>query len=106
MTLAELKTILESAFQGKVCYNAWAEKEAPQLPWVCFYQTGTNNESADNKVHFSAIDVTVELYTETKDVNAETTLETSLTNACIFYEKTCEYLNTEKLYMTTYTLEV
>lgn len=106
MTLAELKSLLETAFPGKVCYNAWPENTAPALPWVCFRQTGANTESADNKVYFSALQITIELYTEKKDVTTENTLENALIAADIFFDKSCDYLYDEKMYMTTYTLEV
>ena len=106
MTLAELKTVLEGVFPGKVVYHAWPENTAPALPWVCIFETGAANESADNIVFFSAHQVNVELYTEKKDTAKETSIEAALTAAEIYYEKDCEYLSDEKMHMTTYTVEV
>lgn len=106
MTLAELKTVLEAVFPGKVVYYAWKENTAPALPWVCLFETGANNESADNIVFHSAHQVSVELYTKNKDAANEVALENALTAQEIFWEKDCEYLEDEKMHMTTYTLEV
>lgn len=106
MTLEELKNVLSSAFPGKVCYRAWKTGTEPNLPWVCYYETGEVAEPADNVAYESFSEITVELYSETKDEASENALESALTSAEIYYEKECTYIDSEKLYETIYTMEV
>lgn len=106
MTLEELKSILSAAFPGKVCYRAWETGTAPELPWVCYYETGEATEAADNSVYSSFSQITIELYTAKKDKVVESALDNALAGADIVYEKECEYLDSEKMYETIYTMEV
>lgn len=106
MTLEELKNILSEAFPGKVCYRAWKTGTAPDLPWVCYYETGETTEPADNAVYASFLKITIELYTEHKDKAIEAALDSALAGADIVYEKECTHLDSEKMYETIYTMEV
>lgn len=106
MTLGELYAVLNTAFPGKVCYRAWETGTAPDLPWVCYFENGAENEAADDVVYESFGDITVELYTDKKDKTIESTLESALAGAGIFYEKECTYIDSEKLYEAIYTMEV
>lgn len=108
MTLAEIKTLLEgiTGFQGKVAYYAFPVGEAPALPWIVFYEEGSNNFAADGIVYQPITDVTIELYSKHKDPTSEAAIESSLTNAGIFYEKTEAYLDDEHCFMEIYEIEV
>ena len=50
-----------------VTYLMWPEKEAPDLPYICYYYPNSNDEPADNInwAHITALNV--ELYTQNKD---------------------------------------
>ena len=106
MTLAELYTVLDTAFQGKVCYNAFPEKSVPLMPYICIVETNTQNFGADNKVYFKRKMADVELYTKTKDLTTESTLENALDNAGIFYNATDTYLDDERCFERIYEIEV
>ena len=55
-----------------VTYLMWPEKEAPDLPYICYYYPNSNDESADNInwAHITALNV--ELYTKHKWVESVT----------------------------------
>ena len=106
MTLAELNILLGTAFPGKVCYNAWPEKEAPSMPYICIVATSTDNFGADNKVYHKRQRADIELYTTTKDPVTEGTLERALDGAGIFYNASDTYLDDEKCFERIYEIEV
>lgn len=108
MTLENLKTLLESieGYEDKVVYWAWSEGNAPALPFICFVETGANNTVADGLVYHSWHQVTIELYTEDKSPAEEAKVETALTGAGIVWSKDCEYIDDEKCWLSTYTVEV
>lgn len=103
MTLLELKTILAST-TFPVAYRSFAE--ATTLPCICYFETGTNNFGADNKVYKVNREVAVELYTKNKDVTSEATLEGIFDTNEIFWEKEETYLDDEKCYEIIYTIEI
>lgn len=108
MTLSDLYNLLNSieAFTGKVAYRAFPEGHAPALPYICYLATQTNNFKADNKVYKVVQGVDVELYTRTKDLTAEETLETAFNDNDIVWEKYEDYIEDDKVYQITYELEV
>lgn len=108
MTLAEVKTMLTgiTGFTNKVAYYAWPEGQAPALPFICFLETGENTFSADGVVYSSAKQIQIELYTKAKSTTDEVLVETALTNNGLFYTKDETYLDDEKCWMITYSLEV
>ena len=103
MTLQEFRKILETSGLP-VTYRAWPENEAPPLPYLCYYDSGSNNFAADGVVYFSVSRITVELYTELKDVAAEGRVEQALSS--FYWEKTEEYIDSEKCYQIMYEMEV
>ncbi|MBQ4435247.1 MAG: hypothetical protein II879_04050, partial [Clostridia bacterium] len=67
---------------------------------------GSDNFSADGTVYLKVRNVNVELYTDLKDPELETRLETVLDRHGIFYEKTEVWIDTERLYEVLYSTEV
>lgn len=108
MTLAEVKTMLESVngFTDKVAYRSFPEGSAPKLPFICFLCTGSNNFNADNYA-FKKVDVVdIELYSYNKDISSEMAIEAVLDANKLPYVKSEEYLDDEKCFEITYTVEV
>lgn len=103
MTLAELKTLLETT-KLPVTYEAWPIGHAPALPVICYRVTGSNNFDADNKVYFPTQILDIELYTETKSPTTEETVEAALNSLC--WEKSEEYISDERMYQITYTINI
>lgn len=103
MTLAELNTLLMGTGLP-VAYYAFPEGEAPDLPFICYLSTGSNNKAADGKVYFSATRIQVELYTETKSPGTEALVENALSG--MYWEKTESYISGENCWMILYEIEV
>ena len=108
MTLSTLFNILNSisGFTNKVAYRAFPPGEAPELPFICYLETDTNNVFADNTVYKKKTSIDVELYTENKDTEKEALIEEALRVNMIPWEKSENYIDTEKCFQITYTLEV
>lgn len=103
MTIEEIFDLLKITGLP-VAYHSFPEKNAPQLPFICFLENGTNNLAADGRVYHSAKRITIELYTKSKDTNTENILETTLSG--LFWNKSEQYLTDEKCYEITYDMEV
>ena len=109
MELSEVKTIL-SGTGLPVAYRAWPDDPAnnlpPPLPWIVYLETGSQNFSADGVVYLAIKSIRIELYTKEKDPTSERKVETALSNAGIFWNKTEEYLDDEQCYEIIYEIEV
>ena len=103
MTLEEIKRALESA-GFPVNYRSWPEREAPSMPYICYYVSGSDNFAADGMVYYPVNQIQVELYTELKDTEAEAALETAL--ASFYWNKTETYIDAEQCYQIAYEIEV
>lgn len=108
MTLTEIYTMLNSiqGFTDKVAYRAFPKGQAPELPYICYMATQTNNFKADNKVYEIVQGVDVELYTRIKDPGSEALIEAALNDSGIVWEKYEDYIEDEEVYMITYEMEV
>lgn len=103
MTLEELENQLKTT-GFPVTYRAWPEKKAPPLPFICYLVAYSNNFSADSEVYHKTDHIQVELYTKLKDPEAEGKVEQALSS--FFWEKTEEYIDSEKCYQILYEIEV
>ena len=106
MTLAELHTTLSAVLPGRIVYNAWPVGEAPPLPYVCYYSTGSDNFAADNVVYDSNRPVRIELYTRSKDLATEAAVEAALTGAGIYWTRDESYIDDEKVFLTVYEVTI
>lgn len=104
MTVQQLKQILETSGLS-FAYRCWQEEH--DLPYGLFRFAKSNNFAADGIAYSSSDRYVVELYTENKQPETESALETALTAAGIYWEKTGEsYIETEQMQFTTYEIEV
>lgn len=108
MTLSGLYTVLNSieAFTNKVTYRAFPVGDAPELPFICYMATDTNNLAADCKIYQVVQDVDIELYTENKDLTSESAVENALNAASVPWEKTEVYIEEQECYMITYEVSL
>ena len=104
MTHTEIVEMLEEA-NLPIAYAHFAEGESPDPPFICFLFPGSDNFSADGMVYLKIRNVNVELYTDLKDPELETRLETVLDRHGIFYQKTEVWIEEEKLYEVLYQFE-
>lgn len=103
MNLSELNDILKTTGYPVAYYQF---KTSPSIPFICYLVTGSNNFSADNKVLAKSDLIDIELYTEKKDIQAESNLEKVLDNACIFYEKNENYIEKENMFQIVYSISI
>lgn len=103
MTLKEVATIISSA--GFPCrYSHFSETPVP--PYVVFYYPSETDPHADNSNYINKRQLFIELFTKTKDQASEAQLEAVLKSAGFSWYKQTDFLNDEKLYQTTYEMEV
>lgn len=103
MTLKEVATIISSA--GFPCrYSHFSETPVP--PYVVFYYPSETDPHADNSNYINKRQLFIELFTKTKDQASEAQLEAVLKSAGFSWYKQTDFLNDEKLFQTTYEMEV
>lgn len=103
MTLAELNIRLQHTGLP-VAYRAWPEDEAPALPFICYFCTGSASLYADASNYHVWNEVQVELYTALKNPEAEASVEKALSG--LRWKKTEIYIDTERCYQILYEIEV
>ena len=96
MTHNELMEMLEESGLP-IAYDHFAEGESPDPPFICFLYPASDNFGADGHV---------EMYTDLKDPDLETRLETVLDRHGIFYVKTEVWIESERLYEVVYSFEI
>lgn len=104
MELDELYSILSKVYP--TAYWSFPEGEAPALPYLTYFENGTDNFGADNKVYHKIRSVSVELLTKQKDPAAEAAVEAALDAADLFWNKTETHLDDEDAFEVIYDLEV
>ena len=103
MLQADLKKLLDQTGLP-VTYSHWAKGQEPSLPYVAFVRTDSTTSGSDYGCELRWDVYNIELYSHQKDLAAETKLESVLDAAGIQYECYEEYLDTEDLYQTVYTV--
>lgn len=109
MTTQEIASMIESVGVPYAYYQFEENNPnnpAPDPPFICFYYPTAEDFKADNinYAHINAL--TVELYTDAKDFDLEARVEAALTAAELPYAKGETYIDSERMYMTTYNTEV
>lgn len=103
MTLEALYELLKTTGIA-VVYRAWAGGEIPPLPWLCYFETSTDNFGADDRVYFPIQNAMIELYTEQKSPELESKVEAVLDGAGIFWDKTETYIDAQRCYQIAYQI--
>ena len=105
MTAREVLTMVKAAGMP-VAYHHFAEGQVPDMPYLIYLYPETNNFSADGTVYQGINRLELELYTDKKDLAAEKRVESVLKEHGFFYEKTENYLESEKMFKVSYETEV
>lgn len=103
MTLAELNTILR-ATGYPVAYSHF--NRAVAVPFITYRVTYSPNFKADNKVYHKINSVDIELYTDKKDQQAESILESLLDANEIPYDSDEGYIEDEQLFQKIYEVRM
>ena len=105
MTTSQIAALIASMGLPSA-YDHFPEKNAPGLPIICFLYDQQNNFNADNTTHQKIASLSVELYTANKDIASETAVENVLVANDMPYIKTETYIDSEKMYLNLYEMEV
>ena len=103
MSIEEVAELIES-FGFEWRYSHFNDTPAP--PYVVYYYPAENDVLADNSNYVNKRQLYIELYTKTKDTTSESTIEGVLREAGLVWYKQTDFLSDEKLFQTTYELEV
>ena len=108
MSLIELYNVLihVDGFAGKVAYRAFPEQRAPALPFICYLERSSDNFVADNRVFHKISQVDVELYTDIKEPDTESKVESALDDAGLPWAKSEDWIESERCFLITYTIEM
>lgn len=104
-SLEELETLLKTT-GIQVAYHHFESREAVEPPFICYLTPGSNNFAADGVVYHRISEVSVELYTDQKDLPAEQSVESVLDSAGFFYDKTETWIESEQLYEVIFNFEM
>ena len=77
-----------------------------KTPFVVYYYAGIDDLYADSLNYQRIVQLTIELYTNTKRIDLEKKVEDILTAAELTYTKDETYIDTEQMYEQIYTMEV
>lgn len=105
MNLMEFKSELEK-LGIPVQYRAFQVGQAPELPYLIFYENDSDNIFADNSNWFDVLNVVCELYTDEKDIELETKLHKLFYDLEIQYNSTETYIDSENMYLKTYDVQI
>ena len=103
MTLTDVANMVAS-FGFSWRYSHFSE--TPQTPYVVYYYPNSNDVYADSSNYVDKRALRIELFTKSKDHEAEATIEGVLKAHGITWYKQTDFLNDEKLFQTIYESEV
>ena len=101
----EFKAELEQ-LEIPIQYQAFASGQAPELPYLIFYENDSDNIFADNQNWFDVLNVVCELYTDEKDIELETKLHKLFYDNEIEYNSTETYIDSENMYLKAYDVQI
>ena len=102
MTYKEVATMVGS-IGVPFAYYQFPEGTAQACPFICFYFDNDPDLYADNVNYQKIAHLVIELYTDEKDFDLESTVESALNTAGISYARNETYIDSEKLYLVTYS---
>lgn len=105
MSLSEFYAILRSTGLP-VAYLAFPADNCPEMPFITYQETGSDNFGADGKVYKKVRMIQIDLFTARKEPATEEILEDVLDEAGIFWNKTQTVEENESCQRYTYTFEI
>lgn len=105
MTYKEIAQLIDG-IGYPYAYYQFEKETAKEPPFICFFYPGRDDFLADDTNYAQITELVIELYTDNKDFAAEAAVESALEAAEIVYEKDETYIESERMYMITYTTEV
>ena len=103
MTWKEINTLVKSIADALKIPSAYYVFKTPQEPPYLVYMIERNDFYADDSNYQKIARVIIELYTDNKEPGMEATIESMLPFPYIYDSA---YIESEKMYQTTYECEV
>lgn len=103
MTTAEVAYMVAS-FGFPWRYSHFSQ--TPATPYVVFYYPNNNDVFADSSNYVDKRALFIDLFTQTKDEEAEETIEAVLKSYGLTWYKQTDFLGDELIFQTTYECEV
>lgn len=104
MTYQDLQSLLTDGVGIPFSYHHW--DRPPKMPYGVYFDDYTENFMADNIVYFVSSHVIIELYVRQRDTELEKRLEAVLAGAGLSWNKSAEYIDSERFYQIFYEVEV
>lgn len=101
--IEKLKILLKESLMP-VGYRAFTK--APALPYILYFLEDTDPFVADNRVYSVMENYVVELYSKKKSLSKEDAIEALFDREKIIYEKHENYIDTEKMFLITYNIQL
>lgn len=106
MKFNELREELET-LDIPVQYRTFKEGEAPDLPYILFYiDDNEGSLKADDQNYYKILNMSVELYSDEKDLELEEQLEAIFNRNKIEYDSFESYIEQEKMYEILYEITI
>jgi hypothetical protein len=105
MNLMEFKAELEK-LDIPIQYRAFESGQAPELPYLIFYENDSDNVFADNHNYYDVLNIICELYADEKDIGLETKLQKLLYDLEIQYNSTETFIDSENMYLKAYDVVI
>lgn len=108
MTYAEIATMIAGTGLPNAYYEFPIDPDnpPPDPPFITFYYSADADVLADNQNFLHIVVLTLELYTDNKDFDTEAVVETALRGAGLAWDKTETWIDSERMFQTTYTTEI
>lgn len=104
MTYQEIAQMIES-IGLPFAYYQFPDDTEQAPPFICFLYD-YDDFYADDSNYADKVVLTVELYTDTKDIPLESAVEAVLDANEMTWSKASTYIDSERMWQTSYTMEV
>ena len=105
MTYTEVKQMIKS-IGFPYAYYQFTEATAQPPPFICYFFGSDDDLIADNKNYQKIANLIIELYTDTKDFEAEAAVEAALDGAELPYRREESAIDSERLYLCVFYTSV
>lgn len=105
MRKSEIKTMIDGiGLPAAYSHFSRATNQAP--PFICYLYDTDDDFMADNANYVNIVPLVIELYTNVRDFDLEDRIKDVLRSNDLAWTLTPEYIDSEQMHMTTFTMEV
>lgn len=106
MEFKDFGASLKNALGIPVAYYQFPEGDAPGTPFAVYYAEDNEDAFADDENFQEVINVTIELYTDHKDLKLERAIKSFLRSEEIAYAKSDQPIESENMHETVFLIEL